>query len=44
MKFSIIVNIKNLIQGITPIAVSDSVGIGITGVFWFYLATLIEPK
>lgn len=44
MKVSIIVTIKKLIQGITPIAVSDSVGVGITGIFWFYLATLIEPE
>tara|TARA_Y100000590_G_scaffold185628_1_gene211555 strand:- start:13103 stop:14260 length:1158 start_codon:yes stop_codon:yes gene_type:complete len=44
MKFSIIVKFKEAIQGITPIALSDSIGIGITGIFWFYLATLIEPN
>ena len=44
MKFLIIVKFIELIRGITPIALADSVGIGMAGFFWFYLATLIEPE
>jgi len=36
--------ILDLIRGVTPIALADSIGIGLAGIFWFYLATLIEPK
>ena len=32
------------LKGIASIGIADSVGIGITGLFWFFLATLIEPE
>ena len=34
----------NKIRSLATIGLSDIIGNGITAVFWFYLATLIEPK
>lgn len=32
------------LKNITSIGIADIIGSGITGVFWFYLATLLEPE
>lgn len=34
----------NKIRSLATVGISDIIGNGITAIFWFYLATLIEPK
>ena len=40
---NIMVKLANL-KGLASLGGADSIGTGIAGIFWFFLATLIEPE